>query len=205
MSGHPLYVVVRPTPDQERERPAPERVAAQRSAARAALAVAAELADCPDRAFEKSGPRGKPLPTAAGWRWSISHDAGLVAAVVAPGFRVGVDLERIALRRRLLVERVADPDERAILGEGDEPLDAMGFARLWTAKEAVLKAETIGLPGLGRCRVVGAPSSLEVDVTYGGEPRTVLHTRVDDRLVSLCAVPLDGRLSHVVWDVPSRS
>lgn len=199
-----LFVVVRETPDQERSRPPKERVLAQRAAARAALAEAAELADCPDRVFEKTSPRGKPVPTASGWRWSITHDATLVAAVVAPGFVVGVDVEEIVLRRDLLIERVASADERRILGEDPDPLTAWGFARLWTAKEAVLKAELIGLPGLGRCRVVGAPSDELVDLTYDGVPRFVQQVRFESHVLSVCALPDVRALPTIEWSFPTR-
>ncbi|MEM8712162.1 MAG: 4'-phosphopantetheinyl transferase superfamily protein [Planctomycetota bacterium] len=198
----PLIVVVRPTPDQEATRRPAERVRAQRQASRAALREAAKLAGCPDRAFEKSGPRGKPIPTAAGWHWSISHDASLVAAVVSRDRPMGVDLERIELRRRLLVERVADAEERSILGETEErPLEAFGFARLWTSKEAVLKAEQIGLPGLKACRVTGIDGPHRTRLEYAGEPRAVVHTRIGTHLVSLCLE--EAEPSRVVWQLPA--
>ena len=200
-----LRVVVRETPNQERSRPPKERVLAQRAAARAALAEAAELAGCPDRAFEKTGPRGKPLPTASGWRWSITHDATLVAAVVAPGFLVGIDVEEIVLRRDLLIERVAGADERRILSQDGEPFTALGFARLWTAKEAVLKAELIGLPGLGRCTVVGAPSEMQVELTYDDAPRLAQQARFEEQIISVCALAPGGALPPIEWSFPPRS
>lgn len=199
-----IGVVIARTPGQTLDRPARERVADQRRAARRALRVAAERAGCPDETFEKSSARGRPEPSSGGWHWTISHDATFVAAAVRRAGPVGVDLEKIELRRRMLVERVANPGERRVLGEGAEPLDALGFARLWTSKEAVLKAERIGLPGLDRCRVTAVRSDVETELTYDGETRRVWHTRIEDHLVSLC---LAGYLAprRVLWIVPARS
>ncbi|WP_145199078.1 4'-phosphopantetheinyl transferase superfamily protein [Planctomycetes bacterium Poly30] len=198
-----LIAVVRPTPHQESTRPAPERVAAQRAASRAALREAARLAACPDTQFQKSGERGRPIPTASGWHWSISHDATFVAAVLSRRGPLGIDLERIALRRRLLVERVADTNERAELGEtADHALDAFGFARLWTSKEAVLKAEQIGLPGLTECKLTGLDGEWRTRLTYRGEPRSVVHTRIGSHLVSLSST---APFRRVLWDRPAES
>lgn len=195
--GDLLVAVVRPTLHQEPERPAPERVAAQRAASRKALAEAAAKAGCPDVSFEKSSERGRPVPTASGWHWSISHDATFVAAVVSRRGPLGIDLERIALRRRLLVERVADEAERQALGETeDTPLDALGFARLWTSKEAVLKAEQIGLPGLKDCRLVLADAAQMTELTFRGEPRYAVHTFLDSHLVSLSST---APFKRVLW------
>lgn len=182
-----IIVAIARTPSQDR--PAPERVIAQRSSAREALAVGAQRAGCPDTTFEKSSPRGKPIPTAAGWRWSISHDATFVAGTVHANDDIGVDLELIALRRRMLVERVANEAERRLLGESEatgSAIDALGFARLWTAKEAVLKAEGVGIAGLSACRLTGLFGPSVTELTYRGERRLAQHTRIEDHLVSYC-------------------
>ncbi len=199
--GDLLIAVIRPTPQQEPERPAPERVAAQRAASRAALAEAAAAAGCPDTAFEKSSERGRPVPTASGWHWSISHDATFVAAVVSKRGPLGIDLERIALRRRLLVERVADESEREALGETPgQPLEALGFARLWTSKEAVLKAEQIGLPGLKDCKLTVPDGPWLTWLTYDGEERSVVHTTIGAHLVSLSST---APFCRVLWLRPN--
>ncbi len=148
--------------------------------------------------FPQAGERGKPLPTASGWHWSISHDAVLVAAVVSRRAPLGVDVERVALRRRLLVERVANEAERQALGEtAAAPLSGSSFARLWTSKEAVLKAEGIGIPGLSQCVLTSAPGGPLTELRYRGEPRRVVSTRVGDHYVSLCS--LAAARPDVVW------
>jgi 4'-phosphopantetheinyl transferase len=148
----PIRVVVLPTPDQEPDRPPRERVRAQSRGARDALRAAAARAGCAEPlAFEKD-PRGAPRP-AGGWCWSLSHDATWVAAAVHDE-PVGVDLERVDLRRPELVARVLCDAERALLGA----LDALTFTRLWTAKEAVLKAAGVGMAELSSCLLVEPPA-----------------------------------------------
>lgn len=199
MTHAPVHVVVLATPDQDQE--APVRVRAQRRASREALALAARIAGCPDQAFEKSDPRGAPVPTASGWHWTLSHDRWFVAGAVHPTSPLGVDLEKIALRRRALVERVADENERALMGEGQEPLDAHGFARLWTTKEAVLKAESIGIPGLAHAKVCGTGGPHLTHTTYEGTPRIVQHTALAQHLVSLCVRDAEAPIP-IVWHLP---
>ncbi len=160
------------------------------------------MAGCPDTSFEKSSERGRPVPTANGWHWTISHDATFVSAVVSRRGPLGIDLERIALRRRLLIERVANEAERTELGETpDRPLDALGFARLWTSKEAVLKAEQIGLPGLRHCQLMRLLGPWETRLSYEGDERRVVHTALDSHLVSLSS---SAPFKRVVWDLPGR-
>lgn len=195
-----IHVVVAPTPGQDRS--APERVRAQRGAAREALARAAALAGCPDVSFEKTSERGRPRPTSSGWHWTISHDRWFVAGAVREGGPLGVDLERVALRRRELVERVADREERRLLGEGASALDAAGFARLWTSKEAVLKAEGIGLPGLSRTRLLDVDGPHLTWVDHDGARRAVLHTHLAEHMISLC-VREAATPPRVVWHLPA--
>lgn len=98
------------------------------------------------------GEHGKPhFPGAFGafgFSWSHSRDTALFAiGHGAPGFEVGVDVERVRPRARSLelARRFFAPEEAAWLAslEGDALL--VGFLDLWTAKEAVLKAHGGGL------------------------------------------------------------
>jgi len=136
-----LEVVVLTTPDQEPERPSIERVAAQSRGAREALSISAELSGAHDGPWQKDVEH-VPLPQ-DGWHWSISHDAHWSAAIVGRS-RVGIDVERIERRRGEMVEALISPAERLHLTDPDG-VDALVFARIWTAKEAVLKSFGIGL------------------------------------------------------------
>ena len=83
--------------------------------------------------------RGAP----SGVEFNVSHSGenGLIA-VANSGVRVGVDLEEIVTKRNLesLIEAVMGPDEKAQLAslEGTEKLRQ--FYRIWTSKEALIKA-----------------------------------------------------------------
>ena len=68
---------------------------------------------------------------------SITHTEGLVACAFAD-FRVGVDAEKIQIRRKSVEKRVFTDDEISLL---DKSTDAdTAFFTLWTLKESYLKA-----------------------------------------------------------------
>jgi len=106
----------------------------------------------PDAPAAERGEHGKPRFPAPfddlGFNWSHSGDVALFAiGRGSPGFELGVDIERVRPRARALelATRFFAPDETAMLAA--LPADALldGFLRLWTAKEAVLKAHGGGL------------------------------------------------------------
>ncbi len=186
-----VYVAVRPTVAQESERPPRERVQARSRSARVALAEAARSAGCGELQFEK-GEDDVPLPN-SGWHWSVTHDAHLVAGTVHRG-AVGVDLERVELRRVVDHESVLDAAEREILGT----VDALAFARLWTAKEAVLKAAGVGLGELSHCRL-GEPLGEDcVRLLHHGRPCLVRQAFVGQHVIAVHAAGEDWT---VVWDL----
>lgn len=81
------------------------------------------------------------------WHISISHADGLVAVIVAE-MACGVDIEQ---PRALKVERVAQryfaDAEKAYLAQSREAHRQQNFFRLWTLKEAAVKALHQGLAG----------------------------------------------------------
>ncbi|MDT9593066.1 4'-phosphopantetheinyl transferase superfamily protein [Nocardioides zeae] len=99
--------------------------------------------ECP-RCARAHGPAVLP---ALGWASSVSHGGGLVAAAAATHGPVGIDVEH---RDVEVVGWALAPAERALVAMRPEL-----FARIWTAKEALLKASGEGLDG--------DPASLEVD------------------------------------------
>ena len=92
------------------------------------------------------GEHGKPFAQVAGQpaaiAFSVSHSGeyGLIAH--AKTGRLGVDVEQVVPKRHLnsLIEAVMGPDERRELGEMPERARLLQFFRLWTCKEALVKA-----------------------------------------------------------------
>lgn len=187
-----LLVIVRRTPGQGSEHPARERVAAQRRAARLALDEAAAREGLTVESWPQEGDGGRPLPV-EGWHWSISHDSTLVAAVLHRE-PVGVDLERVAERRAALQERVANPVEQGLLA----PWDALAFTRLWTAKEAVLKAAGVGIAELSSCRLQALDGEQLVLEHRAGLRRVAQH-QAGEHILAVHT----QELGHVRWDLPS--
>jgi 4'-phosphopantetheinyl transferase len=93
--------------------------------------------------------RGKPHVVGADLQISVSHTRGLVAAAVSTGGPLGIDVE--AIDRRVpdplaLARRFFSMDEAAALAAIASPEQQRPhFLRLWTAKEAVVKATGHGL------------------------------------------------------------
>ncbi|HEU4669264.1 MAG TPA: 4'-phosphopantetheinyl transferase superfamily protein [Dyella sp.] len=88
------------------------------------------------------------LPDDPGCATSLSRSGPFAAAAVARAGWVGVDIERFPPRQPLeaLLEAVATPAERAAVGAPDDAgPGARAALRLWTDKEAVLKAWGVGL------------------------------------------------------------
>lgn len=146
-------------------------------------------------------PDGAPLPL-AGLHWSLTHKPRYVGAVSAP-FPVGIDVEALKPRHPGILDRIASREERERIASApaspgvSDILDAMDpdlflLFRLWTAKEAVLKAVGVGLAELSRCHLVAAPHALEVHLIHRDRPwRVAFH-------------PFDGHLAAVAHELPKR-
>ena len=90
-----------------------------------------------DEAQLRYGPQGKPfLP--GGPAFSLSH-SGAFAALAVDAHPVGLDLERVEPARMRAIRRVCTPEELDWAGE-----DPLRTFRLWTWKEAVMKATGLG-------------------------------------------------------------
>jgi 4'-phosphopantetheinyl transferase len=95
-----------------------------------------------------SGPHGKPHLAGTAPPFNLSHSGNLAILAVSPGPEVGIDIERIDPRRATadLAARFFSPAENVALAatpEG-EPRTA-AFFRIWSRKEAVIKALGEGL------------------------------------------------------------
>lgn len=107
------------------------------------------------------GPYGKPS-LAAPWSWlstSLSHSADLVAVAIAVGRAVGVDIQHLVPRLDVVAmsTRFYPAAEATYVATGrDASARADRFTRLWSRKEAVVKAAggrlwpNLGIAVLGR-------------------------------------------------------
>lgn len=165
------------------------RVKALGDYARQSLRISGERSGFYPGALLK-GTAGEPLPC-KGVHWSISHKPGYVAGVVShmPG---GIDIERVKPVSNNLFNRILTREEVACFGENDR---VQVFFRTFTAKEAVLKTQGVGLAGLSRVRVVAAPTPMATLLDYQGCVYTVAHFRVDGHIASVVREGVD-----VVWE-----
>jgi 4'-phosphopantetheinyl transferase len=105
-----------------------------------------------DVAF-RAGPGGKPIlvqPDGSRWRFNVTHSEELALIAVAWDRELGVDVERVRPIEQAsrIVESyftAAEVAEFRGLAEGEQ---AAAFIRGWTRKEAVVKAQGVGLAGL---------------------------------------------------------
>jgi 4'-phosphopantetheinyl transferase len=91
---------------------------------------------------------------------SLSHrsDAGLAAAPERCGWRIGADLETVVPRAPALVRQFFTEREAALVAKSGEARDEV-VARIWSAKEAVLKLLGLGL----------RLDTRAIEVTFDGE------------------------------------
>ncbi len=156
--------------------------------ARSALFTSAHLSGVTLGALKK-GDRGQPLPSNGSY-WTISHTIDFVAAVVAP-FAVGIDIEKIGPYTKAVQARLAGPDEWALAADTDPNF----FYRVWTAKEAVLKAVGAGFGGLSRCSVVELADESHTRLAYQSKSWNVSHYFGIAGYIASITVPAD----KVVW------
>jgi 4'-phosphopantetheinyl transferase len=140
----------------ERSRAAAFRFAADRDAFVAAHALvrlalsAAGPGDPRDWTFAATA-GGKPelagTARGNGLTFSLSHARSIVACAVAHAVSAGVDVEEIPAQplEPALIANCCTPAERELLRALPPAAAAAAFARLWTLKEAVMKALGTGL------------------------------------------------------------
>ncbi len=110
------------------------------------------------------GPRGKPalagVWSRSGWHFNLAHSADVALLAVTRSGPVGVNVERIRPLADLsqLVSRFFSPGENAAFQALAEDQKPDAFFRLWTRKEAWLKATGEGITeSLGRVEVSFLP------------------------------------------------
>jgi 4'-phosphopantetheinyl transferase len=133
------------------------------------------------------GPRGKPAlagPWAgAGWHFNLAHSGDLALLALTRAGPVGVDLERIrpVTDSTRLVSRFFSPREDAAFRALPEEQKPAAFLRLWTRKEAWLKATGEGITqSLGQVEVSFLPGEPPRLLSLPGGPEALSGWRLHD-------------------------
>ncbi|BBO81979.1 hypothetical protein DSCO28_25450 [Desulfosarcina ovata subsp. sediminis] len=176
-----LYPVILPVSADHQAQDRRERVKTLSRLAREALSRSCEISKFHLTTFPKDSD-GVPLPV-DGIYWSLSHKTEVVGGVAAPA-PVGIDLETIRPVNEALLARVADPQEWSQT-DGDPQ---KSFFRIWTAKEAVLKAVGKGFAGMSRCRVNEVIDDTRMILTFDNIPWPVLHHWFGDHVAAITAI-----------------
>jgi 4'-phosphopantetheinyl transferase len=123
--------------------------------------------------------RGQSLIT-----FNMSHAQGRALIAVSMGQEVGVDLERIrpGVEVEKLSERYFAPSEHALIMQLTEEQRVPRFFRYWVAKEAVLKAQGIGLQALHQCEILLGTEGVDAEVLV--PEGSLLHNNWRVRLLS---------------------
>ena len=125
----------------------------------------------PDVVTLDHGATGKPFLTgelrdrsAITFNLSHAHDRALIA--VSKAQEIGVDLEfvRADIEVANLSKRFFTSSEHTAIMQATEERHATRFFRYWVAKEALLKAQGIGLAGLPDCEIFFEADGVGTDV-----------------------------------------
>jgi 4'-phosphopantetheinyl transferase len=144
------------------------------------------------------GPHGKPAlaPPADGVRFNVSHTTERLLVAVADDREVGIDAEPIARASRLAATArswLAEP-EAARLERLPSPEREEALLRLWTFKEAYLKAVGIGLNADLREVVVGLDAQPVLQAAPGeADPQRWLMLPVETSADTVAALVVPGR------------
>jgi 4'-phosphopantetheinyl transferase len=133
------------------------------------------------------GPQGKPalagVWSASGWHFNLAHSLDLALLAVTRSGPVGVDVERIRPLRDVdqLVSRFFSPRESAAFQALPAEQKPDAFFRLWTRKEAWLKATGEGIAeSLGRVEVSFLPGEPARLLSLPGGPAALSGWRLHD-------------------------
>lgn len=149
---------------------------------------------------------GKPFVPNSDWHFSLSHSGDYMLCAFTRHLQLGVDVEQMRLMPdyAAIAERYFADEERRQLRELPEEHRRQGFFRIWTLKEAYLKATGEGLSfplsgfdvslnPVGLLRVAGRPDEEKKwgMATFSPHP---------DYQAAIAVEGGPCRLSHHSWD-----
>lgn len=165
--------------------------------------LAAYLGCAPGAVSIGRGEHGKPfLAGSRAFEFNVSHSGGALLVGIAHGQALGVDIETPRRMRPVLdlARRFFPADEALALAQLDVALQQIAFLRLWSCKEAVVKALGSGI-GFGLAR-------LQFAIDPSGEPRelSVIHASAgapqDWHIENL--TPTITQVGALAWRGPPR-
>jgi 4'-phosphopantetheinyl transferase len=186
------------------------RFAAGRGALRAILA--GYLSMEPERLKFACTAYGKPflVNSPANIQFNLSHSGGLMVAAVCLDWSIGVDIEKEDLRIHPLeiAERYFCDREREEIAKADPGASLQVFFQLWTAKEAVLKATSLGLAlelsklevGLAPLRLIALEDEANI---HGASWHLVAFRPGEDYSGTLAVAGFPSQLEYRDFDLPS--
>lgn len=193
------------------------RLAAARAALRSVLGTVIGVA--PASIVFDQGPQGKPaLPFGQGPFFNLSHSGDHAWILVAPAghhgewsvdeWGIDIELLRPVDDREAVAERVFTPRERAALARARPDHRDRDFLRLWTRKEACLKAIGSGLalePDRFEVGLDAGPVAVELPWPDPEQPRRVWCLPLDE--VALGAGAPQGGVvaAAAVYPPPGRA
>lgn len=189
--------IVMPVPIVDSIR-SPRQVSQARACARLALRESARRCGAPVEGWLKNADN-VPLPQ-DGFHWSVSHKRHFVAAVVSDK-PVGIDVEHVQPRRSTLSGALARSVEWVTMGDRSWP----SFFRLWTAKEAALKAVGTGISALMDCRLLEVLDQYNMRLLFQGREWLIEHFYHSDHLFAVtsyghavrwCVLPRENSSSY---------
>ena len=107
---------------------------------------------------------------------------------------MGIDIEHVHPRRGDLFEAVGNDEEWGLLGDRSWH----SFFRLFTAKEATLKANGVGIGHLSACRLVEVMDDRHVLTKYDGRDWRIEHFEHDGHIAAVTYAE-----AGIAWDVVS--
>jgi 4'-phosphopantetheinyl transferase len=175
------------------------------------LAVAPLLGEEPGALIVETSPDGKPF-IANGPSFSITHSGDDILVAIAPDGRVGIDVEEVYEPRDLLGLARASfrYDELGAIVDLPEAARLHAFFRVWTRKEALLKAIGCGLSGRNSVAVSAAENATNA-LTLLDHPGEAVGDWVVQSIAcppsTAAATPGVGARAEaaVAWDRPLRA
>ena len=174
-----LYPVIHDVPVPPHSLSGKEKVAWIRDASREALKICAHHTGVKLKELKKNS-KGAPVPFDGNY-WSVSHKP-LFAGAILGKYPMGIDIEEIKPRSDAVFQKVISKEEENLCGEETR---LKYFFRVWTAKEAVLKAEGVGLAGLGKCRVIRVTDEASMQMDFEGKPYNVVQVFFKKHVASI--------------------